>query len=122
MNLGIWIHVEGDNTPNFDANGFVTSPDRTGTLISDLNRFLDVARDNNVFVIPVLWNGAVVRNQQYIDLMWDDAKLQSYIDNALIVSCNFWPRTHVFILNFPAYGHRLEGSPCFGILGDHQRT
>lgn len=86
--LGVWIHIEAEHTPEFDGNGFVVAPDRLGTIINDLSRFLDVAAANNVFVIPVLWNGALMRNQRYRNLVLDDARLQSYIDNALIVSLN----------------------------------
>lgn len=116
--------MEGDNTPEFNADGFVTAPDRDGTLINDLNRFLDVARDNNVFVIPVLWNGALMRNQRYVDLTWDDAKLDSYINNALIVglvdkisSCRSY-----LIDDILANGLRLERKTRFGFLGNHERT
>lgn len=36
-------------------------------------------------VIPVLWNGAVMDELRSINLVWDDAKLDSYINNALRV-------------------------------------
>lgn len=88
FSLGIWIHIEAEHTPEFDGNGFVVAPDRLGTLINDLSRFLDVAAANNVFVAPVLWNGALMRNQRYRNLVLDDARLNSYINNALIVSSN----------------------------------
>ena len=78
--------MEGDNTPQWDANGFVTGLDNTGTMINDLKRFLDAASSRDIVVIPVLWNGAEMRNSKVVDLIWDNAKLQSYIDNALIVS------------------------------------
>ncbi|CAB3380973.1 Hypothetical predicted protein [Cloeon dipterum] len=80
----IWIHVEGDNTPQWNSDGFVTGLDNTGTMINDLKRFLDAAQARDIVVIPVLWNAALMRNQNVINLAWDDAKLQSYIDNALI--------------------------------------
>jgi len=35
------------------------------------------------FVVPVLWNGAVMTNPQYIDMLYDDSKLESYINNGL---------------------------------------
>jgi len=82
--LRIWIHIEGDNTPQFDANGFVTAPDAGNTLISDLSRFLDLAQQYNVFVIFALWSGASMRQQNVYNLFMDDARLQSYIDNALL--------------------------------------
>jgi len=82
--LRIWVHIEGDNTPEFDGNGNVVAPDRTGTFIGDLERFLDYAYEQEVFVILVLWNGAVMRNNNYKNLIMDDAKLTSYINNALV--------------------------------------
>ena len=83
--LGIWLHVEGDNTPAYDGNGFVTGPDRTGTMINDMKAFLDYAQTKNIVVIFALWNGAYLRNQNTINLMWDESKLQTYIDKALKV-------------------------------------
>lgn len=82
---GQWVHVEGQNTPTYDSNGYVTSPDSTGTIIDDMRSFLDFAQSKNILVIFVLWNGAVLENQNTINLFYDDAKLQSYIDNALKV-------------------------------------
>ena len=77
--------MEGDNTPAFDNDGFVVGPDRDGTLISDMKQFLNVARSKNIVVIFVLWNGAVLRNPNAINLIWDDSKLQSFIEKSLKV-------------------------------------
>jgi len=84
--LRFWLHIEGENTPAFDSNGFVTGPDRDGTLIPELATFLDYAASKNVFVIIVLWNGALMRNLNYKNLVLDDSlfgKLDSYINLAL---------------------------------------
>lgn len=54
-------------------------------MIGDMKRFLDAAGARDIVVIPVLWNGALMRNQNVVNLTLDDAKLQSYIDNALVV-------------------------------------
>lgn len=83
---GIWLHVEGDNTPAYDGNGYVTGPDSTGTMISDMRSFLDFAQSKDILIIFALWNGAYLRNQNTINLLFDESKLQSYIDNALKVS------------------------------------
>ena len=32
----VWIHIEGDNNPQFDDNGYVIGTDAANTLISDL--------------------------------------------------------------------------------------
>ncbi|KAK2723828.1 mannan endo-1,4-beta-mannosidase-like [Artemia franciscana] len=79
----IWLHVEGENTPKWDSNGYVTAPDASGTLFSDMKRFLNFAQSKNILVIFTLWNGAEMHNQKVIDLVWDDSKLESYIDNVL---------------------------------------
>ena len=77
--------MEGDNTPAYDGNGFVTGPDSTGTMINDMKAFLDYAQTKNIVVIFALWNGAYLNNQNTINLMWDESKLQTYIDKALKV-------------------------------------
>ena len=83
---GIWLHVEGENTPQFNGIGFVSAPDRAGTLIDELADYLDYAATRNVFVIIVLWNGALMRVDNYKNLVLDINKLDSYISNALRVS------------------------------------
>ncbi|XP_018022370.1 mannan endo-1,4-beta-mannosidase [Hyalella azteca] len=79
----IWVHVEGYSTPNFDSDGYVTACDRTGDFINDVKKFLDAAQANDILVTLTLWNGAVMGNQAYINLVWDDSKLQTYLDNCL---------------------------------------
>ncbi len=59
----MWIHVEGDNTPEFDSSGYVVSTDAADTLVSDLRAFLDICQENGVFLNLVLWNGALMRNE-----------------------------------------------------------
>lgn len=70
-------------TPDFDSNGYVVGTDSWNTMISDLDRYLTKASEVNILVFLVLWNGATELGQQYKELLWDDSKLQSYIDNAL---------------------------------------
>ena len=77
--------MEGNNTPKWDQYGFVLAPDNSGTLITDLKAYLDEAKTRNILVIFVLWNGAVLNNQNAVNLVWDDSKLQTYIDKALKV-------------------------------------
>ena len=54
-------------------------------MINDMKAFLDYAQTKNIIVIFVLWNGAELKNQNTINLMWDESKLQTYIDKALKV-------------------------------------
>ena len=54
-------------------------------MINDMKAFLDYAQTKNIVVIFALWNGAYLNNQNTINLMWDESKLQTYIDKALKV-------------------------------------
>ncbi|XP_045603001.1 mannan endo-1,4-beta-mannosidase [Procambarus clarkii] len=81
--IRIWVHVEGDSTPIYDDNGFVTACDRTGNFENDVLSLLDAAEASDVVVDLCMWNGAVMRNQKTIDMIYDDAKLDSYIENCL---------------------------------------
>jgi mannan endo-1,4-beta-mannosidase len=87
--LRMWLFVEGDSIPMFDPTGHVTGTDSANTLAEELKVYLRYAAAHNVFVNLCLWNGAVLRNPQAIDLMsgtndTDGSKLASYIDNALV--------------------------------------
>jgi hypothetical protein len=120
--------VEGDNTPQWNSDGYVTGLDNTGTMIGDMKRFLDAAGARDIVVIPVLWNAALMRNQKVVDLHWDDAKLQSYIDKALIVS--FLNITGIKMLSgcLIVYANNAAAGFCSGWtssnrrLGSHERT
>ena len=81
---GIWIHCDARMTPIFDQNGYVIGADWAGTFINDLSKYLDVAYDNNILVIPVLWNGAIELGEPLRGLLTVESKLQSYIDNVLV--------------------------------------
>ena len=56
--IRIWVHVIGENTPEFNSNGFCIGTDRMGTLVSDLRQFLDECQKNGMFMILTLWNAA----------------------------------------------------------------
>lgn len=62
---GVWIHIEGESSPQFDSNGHVTGTDHGGTLINDMRDMLKAAQQHNIFVFPTLWNGAVNQNYHY---------------------------------------------------------
>ena len=55
-------------------------------MAADLKAFLDAAKLKNVMVVPTLWNGALMGNQNVNNLFWDKTKLTSYLTSALTVS------------------------------------
>ena len=55
-------------------------------MISEMKSFLDFAQTKNIVIIFCLWNGAVLRNQNTINLFYDEGKLFTYVENALKVS------------------------------------
>lgn len=116
-----WVHVEGQTSPQFDNNGHVTGLDRDGTFISDFKRYLDDAQARGILVFATLWNGAVSQQPAHLrGLITDTARLQSYLDHALIP----WVRA---VKDHPAMGgwdviNEMEGfiqpdhrdsQPCF---------
>ncbi|ESO92793.1 hypothetical protein LOTGIDRAFT_216450 [Lottia gigantea] len=83
--IRVWIHVEGVISPHFDSNGYVTGLDKVGTFIAEFKEYLAKAQSYNILIFPCLWNGAVKQNHEHLHgLIVDNAKLQSYIDKALI--------------------------------------
>ena len=58
----IWLHVEGDKTPEFDGHGNVIGTDASGSLIAEMKKYVQTAQDMDILVIFCLWNGALMRN------------------------------------------------------------
>eukprot|EP00938_MAST-03A_sp_MAST-3A-sp1_P006435 g6435.t1 len=79
----IWLFTEGTSIPMFNASGYVVGTDATNTLVRDLRNYLGVAASRNVFVTLTLWNGALMRDKNEINLLNDMSKLESFLDNAL---------------------------------------
>jgi len=82
--MRIWLFVEGDEIPQWDSNGYVIGTDGKNTLIDDMRHYLWTAQNQGVLVFWCLWNGAVLRNKNTINLFYDTSKLQSFIDKALV--------------------------------------
>jgi len=81
--IRIWLFVEGHAIPQWSEDGYVTSTDAQGTLVDDLKTYLEYAAAKNVFVTLCLWNGALMRNDNYKQLYYSEDKLNSFIDKAL---------------------------------------
>ena len=62
---GIWLHIEGDTTPQFTADGHVDKTDGSNTLISDLRSYLQAAQRHGILVFICLWNGAKKQSPHY---------------------------------------------------------
>jgi len=73
--MRIWLFVEGQSIPEFDQNGYVVASDSKDTLLEDLKTYLQFAASRNVFVNLTLWNGALMRNSNYENLIHDTDKL-----------------------------------------------
>jgi len=81
--MRIWLFIEGDKIPSFDAQGMVNGTDHAGSLIQELRTYLQYAAANDVFINLCLWNGAVLRNPNVVSLFSQADHLQAFIDNAL---------------------------------------
>ena len=46
----VWVHIEGENNPQFDNDGYVIGTDAANTLIPDLRAFLDECQANGIFL------------------------------------------------------------------------
>jgi len=77
----VWVHIDGQWSPKFDAQGFATGED-VNSLVAELGEYLDFAEKMNIFVIFCLWNGAV-KPQQMLHLYADEAKLDRYLEKVL---------------------------------------
>merc|ERR1719277_2963587 len=110
-----WVHIEGQSSPAFNSQGYVTGLDHDGSFISDFKRYLDDAQAKNILIFPTLWSGALKQNPTHLQgLITDTRKLQSYIDKALVPWVNA-------VKNHPALGgwdiiNEMEG---FIIPGQH---
>ena len=81
--IRFWLHVQGNVSPNFGGDGYVTGTDQQNTLIPELRDLLDFAASKNVFVIICLWNGAYIDNQNAVNIVINEGVLNSYLENAL---------------------------------------
>ncbi|KAK4314915.1 hypothetical protein Pmani_013828 [Petrolisthes manimaculis] len=117
--IRVWVHVEGYSTPAFDNDGFVTACDTTGEFENDVKQLLDAAQATDVMVVLAMWNGAYLTNQMAVNLVWDDSKLDSYINNclnSLMETIKGHPALAAFeAVNEPEGSVKVEsnGDPCY---------
>jgi hypothetical protein len=109
----IWVHTDGRASPNFDSNGYVTG--LSSQFYGDMWYVLDQAKANNVGVIFVLWaheiDGRYGTN--HLDMFTDPAKIDSYINNAMIPMINTFDSHPALlaweVMNEPEYMLQSEG-------------
>jgi mannan endo-1,4-beta-mannosidase len=88
-----WIHTDGTTTPEWggpETARLVTGPGRA--CVADMRRALDIAAEQNVFIVPSLWSFDMLRNNDVrrppvrdnYRLLSEDAVLDSYIEHALV--------------------------------------
>lgn len=81
-----WVHCDGRGSPNFDSSGNVSG--LSSTFLSDLENLIQRAEKSNVVMLITLWSfdmcNQEVSNGLHVDLISDQSKTQSYINNALI--------------------------------------
>jgi hypothetical protein len=87
----MWIHCDGRANPDFDNDGFVTGLDNN--MLDQLNDFVERANGHDLMVILTLWSHDMLENYTdeagefaglHQDLILNQDKTQSYIDDALI--------------------------------------
>ena len=119
-----WIHCDGRANPEFNVDGSVTGLDEN--FIDQFNAVNNLALSYNVMLMPCLWSfdmlkdytsGAGVWAGLHHDLVEDDDKTKSYINNALIPflsgieqTCNILA---IDIINEPEWG--MKGSRGAGV-------
>mmetsp|Transcript_21226 Transcript_21226/g.42146 ORF Transcript_21226/g.42146 Transcript_21226/m.42146 type:complete len:433 (+) Transcript_21226:41-1339(+) len=118
--IRMWLFVEGQQIPLFSKNGMVIATDSADSLIPDLLKYIRYAASQNVFVNLVLWNGAVLRNQNVVNFFSDSSKLGSFVDKVLtpmMQAIGSEPGLGAIeIMNEPEGSLQLESdpsNPCF---------
>lgn len=89
--IRLWIHCDGRSSPEFDVNGFTTGFDTD--FFIDLDDCFRRGKAHNVMIMPCIWSFDMCKDftesagpfaGHHEDLLNDDAKMKSYIDNAWI--------------------------------------
>lgn len=115
------VHIEGEQNPQFDNNGYVVATDGAGTLISDLRKFLDVCQQYGVFVNLVSsWNKMMgTQGLLRVRTYWSGV-MEWSTDEATMVQGSFlwWFQTSIVHWQCSdTYGRGVERSSCSWRLG-----
>jgi len=85
----LWLHTDGTQTPQFDANGLVD--DQGANAVEDLKQILDSAWQHEIGLLLCLWSHDMMATRysdQILDrnekLLTDTSAMRAYINNALI--------------------------------------
>lgn len=77
----IWIHCDGRANPVFNAEGECVGLNHG--LVNDLNDLLKRAKNHRIMVILTLWDFYIKQVPGRLDLVKNDTKLQTYLNNCL---------------------------------------
>ncbi len=88
----IWVHGRGNNTPEYDNNGFTLSPSQE--FYDDLDFVLNLATQHKIYVILNMWSFDMVLKSgsgqpgssqfiQHRNTILDNNKTESYLNNFL---------------------------------------
>ncbi len=87
----LWIHCDGRSSPEFDKNGYATGLDTD--FFIDMDDCFRRAKRHNVMIMPCMWSFDMCKDftesagpfaGHHEDLLLEDAKMKSYIDNVWI--------------------------------------
>ncbi len=84
----VWIHCNGDISPNIDTTGYVSGVD--DLFWEHMDYLFDVSKKYGVYVMPALLSFDITKNtydnyQSWRNWLQDTDNIQSYIDNVLIL-------------------------------------
>jgi hypothetical protein len=85
----VWIHGTGYYTPATDAYGNVSAYSSSDSFWTEMDALVNAAAAKQVYIFPTFWSFDMVKNntanyQRYRDLIVNDTKIDSYINNFLI--------------------------------------
>lgn len=85
----VWIHGSGNYSPALDGNGYVTAYPETDQFWKDMDALVALAESKKIYLMPTFWSFDMASTNswyysQYRQILTDDNKAGSYINNFLI--------------------------------------